>query len=47
MPSSGPLAIDLAAPRDFGVSGWRRRFESALSASGWQGARRVEVVELV
>jgi hypothetical protein len=34
---------ELDAPRRSCVSSWRRRFESALPASGWQGARRVEV----
>lgn len=43
MPASALLANDLAAPHDLRLPGWRRRSESALSASGWQGARRVAV----
>jgi pimeloyl-ACP methyl ester carboxylesterase len=43
MPASALRANDLAAPHDLRLAGWRRRSESALSASGWQGARRVAV----
>jgi hypothetical protein len=47
MPASSLRANDLAGPHDLRLSGWRHRSESALSASGWQGARRVAVEELV
>lgn len=47
MAGIAPNPIEHEAPRDFRLAGWRHRFESALSASGWQGARRVAVEELV
>lgn len=47
MAGIAPNPIEREVLRDFRLAGWRRRFESALSASGWQGARRVEVVEMV